>query len=230
MNLVNLATLAVAVTSMWILRRAWRTPWERPALVNVGLQTFDVVLSLRLVNRRASSVLHTVTGVWNCEELIGHCCYIVGMFSLLYLVASRLDMTPSQFRRFARFRIELPATFTVALMVAIFVPNKGHLYVPDTIAEAASKWMHAYWTLMCWTVMFILVQVFNGLRVLRREPHNRKTANAYTMACSVSVVCCLAFVFQLEHLQWLLVRGEVIAYSIAAAYGWRIKVRDLQRA
>jgi hypothetical protein len=61
--------------------------------------------------------------------------------------------------------------------------------------------------------------------VLRRDPRSRKAATAYLCAISVTAVCCLAFMLELEKLQWVLVRCEVIAYAIAAGYVWRTKQR-----
>jgi hypothetical protein len=110
-------------------------------------------------------------------------------------------------------------------MVALFVQGPGKAYVADTIATDATKWLHAYWLTMVSFVAYILVQVFNGLRVLRRDPRSRKAATAYLWAISVSAVCCLAFMLELEKLQWVLVRCEVIAYAIAAGYAWRSKQR-----
>lgn len=228
MNPVNAVALTFALLALWIVRGAWRTPWERPALINLSLQTFDIVLSLRVVDHRASMLFHYLTGLWNMEEVLGHVCYMAGMFSLLYLVADRLDMTPNEFHTFVRYRIELPATIVIPLMVAFSVPAFGHERVPDTIAAEATDWMHAYWLLMCWSVVYILVQVFNALKVLRRQPENLRTANAYLAAIAVSGICCLAFVLELEPIQWVLVRCELVGYALAASYSWRIKVREHQ--
>jgi len=57
-------------------------PWERPATINVALQTFDVLIVMPQWDDWISAKLHALTGVWNCEELIGHVGYMIGMFSL----------------------------------------------------------------------------------------------------------------------------------------------------
>jgi len=224
-NFVASGALLVGLVSLWVTRRAWYVPWERPATINVALQTFDILIVLPQWDYWISAKLHALTGVWNCEELIGHICYMIGMFSLLYLVASRLEMTPAEWRSFIQYRILLPISLAIPLMVALFVQGPGKAYVADTIATDTTKWLHAYWLTMVSFVAYILIQVFNGLRVLRRDSRSRKAATAYLWAIGVSAVCCLAFMLELEKLQWVLVRCEVIAYAIAAGYAWHSKQR-----
>jgi hypothetical protein len=224
-NFVASAALLAGLLALWVTRRAWYVPWERPATINVALQTLDVLIVMPQWDYWISTKLHALTGVWNCEELIGHVGYMIGMFSLLYLVASRLEMTPAEWRSFIQYRILLPISLAIPLMVALFVQGPGKAYVADTIATDTTKWLHAYWLTMVAFVAYILVQVFNGLRVLRRDPRSRKAATAYLCAISVTAVCCLAFMLELEKLQWVLVRCEVIAYAIAAGYVWRTKQR-----
>ncbi|AXH46811.1 hypothetical protein SEA_ACOLYTE_68 [Mycobacterium phage Acolyte] len=223
MSLIATITLLIALVALWIVRRSWHIAWERPAILIVALQALDILLVTGPVSRCLGPKLYALTGVWNFEELIGHICYMISMFTLLYLVADRLDMTPRQFRFFVRYRIELPATLVIALMVAIFVSKMGDWYVPDTIAAHTTPWSYLYWLTMIAGIAWVLVQVAQVLMILRRDPRSRRAADAYLCAISVSAVCCVAFILALEPLQWLLVRGEVVGYAIAASYSWRSK-------
>lgn len=226
MTIVSTVAIVVALLALWITRAAWRSPWERPALINVVLQTFDLLVVMRTWNYRLSSNLHTLTGVWKLEELIGHLCYFLGMQTLLFLVVSRLDMTRAQFRSFVRYRIEIPGTMTIALMIALFCCSRvAKRYVPDTIAAKDGPWMRVYWMVLAAAVSCILLQIYHALMILREDPRSRRAANAYLFAIAINAACVVVSVFGFEYLRWLLVRAEVIAYAIAATYSWRIKQR-----
>jgi H+/gluconate symporter-like permease len=170
-----------------------------------------------------SSKLHAATGVWNLEELIGHIGYMVGMFSVLYLVADRLDMTRAQFYSFVRYRIALPACLVIAIMVAIFVPGPGKHYVADTITAPETTWLRAYWLTLIVFSVYIGVQASQGLFILRRDPRSRRAANAYLCALGVSAVGALSFLLEIHQVSWVLIRVEVVAYAIAASYTWHAK-------
>jgi hypothetical protein len=223
-------TLVAALLALWRIRHAWRIPWERPATIAVSLLTLDVLMMTRQLNWWLSRKLHAVTGLWNLEDLTGHILVVVAMCSLLYLVADRLDLTPSQFRWFVRFRIELPATLAIALMVALFVTGDiTDRYIPDTVAHEATGWLRGYWLTMSVACYYLLWNIAQVLLILRRDPRSRRAATAYLVAVGVSVCCGVAFILAIEPLQWLMVRAELVGFAVAASYTWRSKAADLRR-
>lgn len=223
MRPVSVAALVVAFLALWITRRSWLIPWERAGVLNVVLQMPKVIVAAPAVDVKISSKLHTFTGVWNLEELTAHLCYIVGIYSVLYMVASRLDMTRSEWRSFFRYRIELPAVLCIALTSALFMQGPGKSYVPDTISSEPTDWLRWYFFVMHTFEVFALIQIVQGLLILRRDPRSRKAANAYLCAVTVTFIAILAFQLELRCMQWLFVRFEVIAYAIAASYAWHSK-------
>lgn len=230
MTLVATATILVAVVALWSLRHTWSIPWERPAAAAVALLAVDVVLAVHPVNRWVSVRLHAITGCWNIEDLVGHVCVIAALCSVLYLVLDRLDTYPSQFRALVRSRIELPATLAIAVMLAVFVAGDiDDHYLPDTIAAHATPWLRAYWLTMSVACYFLLWNIAQALLILRRDPRSRRAAWAYLVATGVSACCGLAFILEIEALQWIMVRAELVGYAIAASYTWRSKVADLRR-
>ncbi|MGA8548007.1 MAG: hypothetical protein WB785_22445 [Mycobacterium sp.] len=230
MGLIATVTLVIAVLALCSVRHAWSIPWERPATLTVALLTLDVLLLAPRVSRWLSPKLHAFTGLWNLEDLIGHISVLIAMGSLLYLVASRLDMNPAQFRWFVRYRIELPCTIGIALMVAIFVAGDiADGYVIDTVAVHATPWLRAYWLTMSVACYYLIWNIGQALLILRRDPQSRRAATAYLAAVGISACCGIAFVLAIEPLQWLMVRAEVVGYAIAASYTWRSKVADLRR-
>jgi hypothetical protein len=220
---VSLTAVLAGLLALWIVRGSWYVPWERPAAINVTLQTFKIIVVWPGYNFRISSALHTITGVWNFEELLAHIGYMVGMFSVLYLVADRLDMTRSQFYSFVRYRIGLPACLVIALMSALFVSGPGKHYVADTITTPETTWLRAYWLTLIVFSVYIGVQAYQGLFILRRDPRSRRAANAYLCALGVSAVGAVSFMLELHQVSWVLIRVEVVAYAIAASYTWHAK-------
>lgn len=225
MRPVSIATLVVALVCMWVTRHAWRSPWERPALVNVSLQTVKLLVVAPVWNFWLSSKLHAFTGIWNLEELIAHVCYIVGMLSLLFMVVSRLDMTNAQLQSFVRYRIEIPGIIVISLMIGLFVFGPGKQYVPDTVTAPTTDWLRAYWLVVAVFLSFLLFQVAQALWVLRTDPRSRRAANAYLCAVSLSAAGIIAFQLEIGWMQWLVIRLEVVGYAVAASYTWHSKQR-----
>jgi hypothetical protein len=219
------AALVVALLSLWVMRKSWRIPWERPASINVCCQAFKILVTVPAWDYTVSSKLHTATGVWNLEELIGHIGYFVGMFAVLFLVVSRLDMTERQFKSYVRYRIELPGVLIISFLVIVFVTGLGRHYIPDTVQAQTTEWLRVYWHIVAIALTFILFQITRALLILRGDPRSRKAANAYLAAVVTSAACLVAFQLEIPVLQWVMIRVEVVAYAIAASYTWHCKQR-----
>jgi hypothetical protein len=222
-------TLVVALLALWSIRHAWSIPTERPATVAVALLAADVLLMTPQLNWWLSRKLHAITGVWNLEDLTGHMCVLIAMCCLLYLVADRLDMNPAQFRWFVRYRIELPCTIAFAVLAAVFVAGDiDDRYIADAVAAETTPWLRAYWLTMTAACFYLLWHIGQALLILRRDDRSRRAATAYLVAVGISVCCGAAFIVAIEPLQWVMVRGEVVAYAIAASYTWRSKAAELR--
>jgi hypothetical protein len=222
-------TLVVALLALWSIRHAWSIPTERPATVAVALLAADVLLMTPQLNWWLSRKLHAITGVWNLEDLAGHICVLIAMCCLLYLVADRLDMNPAQFRWFVRYRIELPCTIAFAVLAAVFVAGDiDDRYIADAVAAETTPWLRAYWLTMTAACFYLLWHIGQALLILRRDDRSRRAATAYLVAVGISVCCGAAFIVAIEPLQWVMVRGEVVAYAIAASYTWRSKAAELR--
>jgi uncharacterized membrane protein YadS len=75
---------------------------------------------------------------------------------------------------------------------------------------------------------YLLWHIGQALLILRRDDRSRRAATAYLVAVGISVCCGAAFIVAIEPLQWVMVRGEVVAYAIAASYTWRSKAAELR--
>lgn len=221
--IISGATLLAGLMALWIIRESWYIPWERAAVINVALQTFKIIVVLPLWDHWVSNKLHTVTRVWNLEELLAHIGYMFGMLCVLFLVTSRLDMTREEFKSFVRYRIEIPGVLAISCMIACFVAGPGRQYVPDTVTSEITPWLRAYWLVVAISLSFILVQTIEALLILRRDPRSRRAANSYLCAALISAAGIVAFQLEILWMQWLMIRVEVIAYAVAASYTWHSK-------
>lgn len=218
--------LTAGLIALWIIRKSWRIPWERPAIINVACQTFKLaVVASPQGNFWLSSKLHTATGVWNLEQLIAAIGYMAGMFAILYLVAGRLDMSEKELATFFRYRIEIPGLLMACALIAVFVAGPGKTYIPDTIATDTTQWLRVYFLIIAVTLAAILVQIVQGLLIIRRDPKSRTAANTYLFAVTISAACIAAFQIEIEQISWVLIRVEVVAYAVAASYTWHSKHR-----
>lgn len=223
-------TLLAAVVALWITRRSWRSPLDRPAALNILLQSAKLLVVAPVWNFWLSSKLHTFTHVWNLEELISHLCYLCGMMAVVYLLVLRLDMTTAELRAYVQYRIQLPATIAVSCMIGLFVFGPGRAYVVDTVTTETTDWLRAYWLVADVFISYLVVQAFQALRILRRDPRSRKASNLYLAAVSVTAVGVFAFQLEIGWLQWLIIRAEVVAYAVAASYTWHTKIQKSDTA
>lgn len=225
MKVISAITILIGLLALWTIRGSWRLPWERPAAINLACQTFKLIVVLPVCDYWLSSKLHTLTGVWNIQELLGHLGYMFGMLCILYLVVSRLDMTADQFQSYVRYRIELPGTLVMACMVAVFIAGPGKHDMTDLVTAQVTPFLRMYWLTVAIALSFILVQATQALLILRRNPRSRCAANSYLWAVAVSAAGIVAFQLEIGWLQWVIIRLEVVAYAIAATYTWHSKQR-----
>ncbi len=231
MSLVATAALVVALLALWSVRATWAIPWERPAALAVALMTAQLVLMARPVSDWLSPRLFALTGLWNIEDLAAHILYLCGMWSVLLLVADRLDMSTNQFRWYARYRMELPSILANMAMIAAFVfGGVGDRPVPDLVSTNPDTGLYVYWLVMIATVSYIIGHAGWILLQLRKDPRSKRAATAYLCALGLSGVCIVVFAAPgLIQLQWIMVRVEVVGYAVAASYTWRSKRADLPK-
>ncbi|MDV6975312.1 hypothetical protein [Mycobacterium intracellulare] len=231
MSLVATAALLVALLALWSVRATWAIPWERPAALAVAFLTAQLILMAGPVSAWLSPKLFALTGLWNIEDLAAHIFYLCGMWSILFLVADRLDMSPNQFRWYVRYRIELPSILAYTAMIAAFVfGGVGDQYVPDPVSSDPTPGLYVYWLVMIAAIAYIIAHAGWILLQLRRDPRSKRAATAYLCALCVNGAGIVVFAAPgLVHLQWIMVRAEVVAYAIAASYTWRSKRADLPR-
>lgn len=225
-----LATVAACI-ALWIRRHTWRIAWEFAATLNVALQGAKILLVAPPVADAISGPLHRLTGAWNVEDLLAHFCYLSGMLAVVYMVLTRLRLTPTQRRRRMLAFIEMPATIMFPALAALFVwGGAGDADVPDVVLlNPIPPAMFGYWSLLVLWVAYMLGVIIWALTLLRRDPRQQRVADCYLGAAMVSAVGCLVAIIAFINndaviVLWVLVRIELAAYAAAAAYAWQRKV------
>ena len=112
-------TLTCIAWSLWIRRVTWTCRWEVAATLNIALQGGAILLMSPLASETVGKALHSVTGMWNLEDFVGHDMYIVAASAIVYNAVGRLQDDHQMQRAFRQY-VELPATLCIPLLLATF--------------------------------------------------------------------------------------------------------------
>jgi hypothetical protein len=233
-------TLACVAWSLWIRRVTWNCRWEVAATLNIALQGAAVLLMSPLASETVGQLLHSLTGLWNLEDYIGHDCYVVAASAIVYNAMGRLQddhATQTSFKQY----VERPATLCIPLLLATFsVGNGAAIYRPDFFTVPTDFWLSAYWLLLCGTLIYLLGYGSRALLILRRDPRSRRIANVYLAASASGIIACTvriitAYVPPLQELEggtlvWFFACTCGAGFALASAHSWRIKTRWFTRA
>ena len=110
-------TLACIAWSLWIRRVTWTCRWEVAATLNIALQGATVFLMSPLASETLGHWLHSLTGLWNLEDYIGHDMYVVAASAIVYNALGRLQDDAAMQRTFKQY-VERPATLCIPLLLA----------------------------------------------------------------------------------------------------------------
>lgn len=233
-------TLACVAWSLWIRRVTWGCRWEVAATLNIALQGAAVFLMSPLASETVGQWLHSLTGMWNLEDYIGHDCYVVAASAIVYNALGRLqddNATQAAFRQY----VERPATLCIPLLLATFsMGNGAKIYRDDFFTVPTDFWLSTYWLLLCGTLIYLLGYGSRALLILRRDPRSRRIANVYLAASASGITACAiriitAYVPRLQELEggtlvWLFACSCGAGFALAAAHSWRIKTKWFTRA
>jgi len=228
-------TLACIAWSLWIRRVTWTCRWEVAATLNIALQGLAVLLMSPLASETLGHWLHSLTGMWNLEDYIGHDCYIVAASAVVYNALGRLADDHHLQRSFKVF-VERPATLVIPLLLATFsIGNGASVYRPDFFEVPTDFWLNIYWLLLCGTLIYLLGYGARALLVLRKDPRSRRIANVYLVASASGIIACAvrittAYVPALQTIEggtlvWFFACLCGAGFALTSAQSWRIKTK-----
>lgn len=160
--------------SLWTRRTSLRCRFQgAPTLVVIFASGAALLMSTG-GSAALSGPLHSLTGLWNVEDFIGHLMAVACASALAYVVMGHFsddDATLSEdFHRI----VGLPLTLVVPFMFALFVKSVGSKeYNPDFhhIGGALGTYFHLdlYWVLFAGVMIYLMVWIARHLLALRHE-------------------------------------------------------------
>ncbi len=228
-------TLACIAWSLWIRRVTWSCRWEVAATLNIALQGGAILLMSPLASDTIGKALHSLTGMWNLEDFLGHDMYIVAASAIVYNALGRLQDDHQMQRAFKQY-VELPATLCIPLLLATFSMSGAHsTYARDLFAAPTDGWLTLYWVMLCAMLIYLLGYGGRALLVLRKDPRSRRIANIYLGACGAGIIACIiriataVFPALLEWERgvfvWIFACACGAGFALSSAHSWRIKTR-----
>lgn len=233
-------TLACVGWSLWIRRLTWSCRWEVAATLNIALQGVTVLLMSPFASETLGHWLHSLTGMWNLEDYIGHDLYVVAASAIVYNALGRLQDDHAMHKTFKQF-VERPATLCIPLLLATFsLGNGATVYAADFFEVPTDFWLTAYWILLCCTLIYLLGYGSRALLILRRDPRSRRIANIYLIASFSGITACgiriiTALVPSLQPLEngtlvWTFACLCGAGFALTSAYSWRVRTKWFTRA
>jgi hypothetical protein len=237
--LILITTLCIA-WSLWIRRLTWSCRWEVAATLNIALQGATVLLMSPFASETLGHWLHSLTGMWNLEDYIGHDLYIVAASAIVYNALGRLQDDHAMQKTFKQY-VERPATLCIPLLLATFsLGNGAKVYGADFFEVRTDFWLSIYWILLCGTLIYLLGYGSRALLILRKDPRSRRIANVYLVASFSGIAACVvrvitALVPSLQPLEngtlvWVFACLCGAGFALTSAYSWRIRTKWFSRA
>jgi hypothetical protein len=233
-------TLTCVAWSLWIRRVTWSCRWEVAATLNIALQGATVFLMSPLASETLGHWLHSLTGMWNLEDYIGHDMYVVAASAVVYNALGRLQDDHAMQTTFKQY-VERPATLCIPLLLAAFsLGNGAAIYKVDFFQVPTDAWLSAYWLMLCGMLIYLLGYGSRALLILRKDPRSRTVATVYLaasisgmLACAVRIVTALVPSLQpIENgtLVWFFACMCGAGFAITSAHSWRIKTKWFSKA
>jgi hypothetical protein len=233
-------TLACIAWSLWIRRVTWSCRWEAAATLNIALQGATVLLMSPLASETLGHWLHSLTGMWNLEDYIGHDLYVVAASAIVYNALGRLQDDHAMQTTFKQY-VERPATLCIPVLLATFsLGNGAAIYRADFFELPTDFWLSAYWILLCGTLIYLLGYGSRALLILRKDPRSRTVANVYLAASTSGILACVvrivtALVPSLQPVEngtlvWIFACGCGAGFALMSAHSWRIKTKWFSKA
>lgn len=235
LTVIIVITMACITWSLWIRRLTWSCRWEVAATLNIALQGATVLLMSPFASETLGHWLHSLTGLWNLEDYIGHDLYIVAASAIVYNALGRLQDDHALQQTFRQF-VERPATLCIPLLLATFsLGNGAKVYRADFFEVPTDFWLTVYWLLLCGTLIYLLGYGSRALLILRKDPRSRRIASIYLVASFSGIAACVvrivtALIPALQPVEsgtlvWVFACLCGAGFALTSAYSWHIRTR-----
>lgn len=235
LGLLITITLASVAWSLWIRRFTWTCRWDVAFTISLASVGTGFLLMTPFASAALGQWLHSITGLWNLEDYLGHDTLIVAATAVAYAMLGRLARGSDLAELFRR-DVKGPALVSIPLLLVTFCAGNGvRVYRPDFMTVPCDLWLDVYWIILGATLVHLLVYTCRALWIIRRDERSRRTANVYIFALSIASACyatpalvILAPGLDIAQARWLVWTGLCVAaliYSWAAREAWQDRVR-----
>jgi len=238
--------IIIETTCVYIAAMVWQRRWtlfmriehaqitERTITLSMVLQLTTLLLRTPLGHDTVGSLLRAATGQWNLNIWASDCCCLSAVAVIGVNIASRLNISIRALRAGFRAHFELPMTIVAPVLLALIVKApSADLQSNGAMFDVPDHWLHAYWTVFCGYLAYLLYVACRALLIIRTDERNRSTANIYLAALIPAIIICglrvITVWFNVNCEQWFCLGGCAIAAAISYAAGrsWRQKIRWL---
>jgi hypothetical protein len=234
-GLLITVTLMSIAWSIWIRRYTWTCRWDVAFTISLASVGIGFLLMTPFASATLGQWLHSITGLWNLEDYLGHDALVVASTAVAYAMLIRLARGSDLAVLFRR-DVKLPALVSIPLLLVTFASGNGvRVYRPDFLTVPCDLWLKLYWVILGATLVHLLTYTCRALWIIRRDERSRRTANIYLFALSMASTCyaipglvAITPGLSISQLRWAVWTGLCVAaivYSVAAGQAWRDRMR-----
>ncbi|OMC09085.1 hypothetical protein AWC18_20335 [Mycolicibacter nonchromogenicus] len=229
MTPVCIGATAVMVTyCLWVRRDTWWSRWEAGATFAIAMEGLGLLLLTPWAATELSPPLHTVTGVWNVQQLLGFLCLVAGIIGNIYHMLVRLT-DPAHVWPIMRKHLLVPVGIGVAVVVVAFVStDRG--FEPDLFAALdGDHWVTVTEVAIAALVLFLSSYVGRLVLSLRHDQRARTTLVLYVAAMTFAAMAGVAAVVSIWFggyagtVIWVGLCLSVSIFAYGLARSWKAK-------
>ncbi|MGB6150069.1 hypothetical protein [Mycolicibacter algericus] len=223
------ATVLVALYSLWVRRETWWSRWEIGITLAIALEVCALVLMSPWASAVLGPTMHSVTRIWNVQQLVGHICFIVAIAANIYHVLPRLaDFC--RVRPLFRRHVQWPVRLGLVALVAVFITADAD-YRPDGLSTGndTGAWAEIYWLLFCGMLIYLSGYATRLLLLVRSDPRARETVELYTASAAFALAGLVAQLSttwtnaDASQLVWPCACISVVIFAYGSARSWQAK-------
>lgn len=235
-----LIAVAFSCTSVWIRRSTWQSQWENLTTLQVLLQGVALLLLSNPAAQTLGTWLHSLTGIWHLNSLIGQCIYIVTAATILAAVLRRIA-TDDQAAEAAALYINPVVTLAIPIACCAFLLSnsmRGSFYA-NVFRMPCDFWLNMYWTILGGTITYLLGYAIRAFHVARRDPRHRRACDMRIVAMCFAIAGCAVVVLTgwfpaLDALDprgltiWWCCCACAVIFSLSTACSWRTAMEPVR--
>ncbi|CAJ1505385.1 hypothetical protein MU0083_003679 [[Mycobacterium] kokjensenii] len=179
-------TLTMVAYCLWVRRDTWWSRWEAGATLAIAMEGLALLLLTPWAGDELGPALHTVTGFWNLQQLVGWLCLLVGVLANVYHMLVRLT-DPANVLPIMRKHLLVPLGLGVTVLLVTFAKSERGA-VPDMFTTLSGDiWLTVYEATSGAIVLFMSAYVNRLLLALRHDPRAKATLTLYVVAMLFAV-------------------------------------------